>query len=551
MEKRLLVAAAISLAFLLLWERLAPRPPAPRPGAARPTASAPAPSPVEPVVPASSVAPAEGQPSAEQVAGEAEERVVVDRPLYRATFSNRGAVLSSFVLKTYNDDQGNQLEMVHQGLPGRPFHLRFDGDEPAEKAANESLYRVERTESPDAGTVVFRFAGNGRSFRKTFRFDGGHLFSAEIAESGPRAACWVEIGPGLRNLSDTERENRFTGGSGGAIYDGEKARSVTRERGAKGLSETLPRGGWIGLEDNYFLAAALPSVSAPARIRASAAEKGAELEAGLQVPGHLAMTVYCGPKKLDELTALNLHLEESIRFTAFGLNLGWIAKPLLWLMKFSYRHVVPNWGVAILIVTLLVRLALFPLTHKSYVGMKKMQKLQPRINAVKNRYKGVKMDAEQRKKMNEEMMAVYAAEGASPVGGCLPLIAQMPVFIAFYGLLERSVELRHAPFILWIHDLSAKDSTYILVILMTATMFLQQAMTPSTADPAQKRMFLIMPLFMGFVMKEMPAGLVLYMVFSNLLTIGQQVLINRLLAEEPKPTPPRGQAKKKAEARVG
>jgi YidC/Oxa1 family membrane protein insertase len=217
-----------------------------------------------------------------------------------------------------------------------------------------------------------------------------------------------------------------------------------------------------------------------------------------------------------------------------GINLGIIARGLIWLLKASHRYVA-NWGVAILAVTFLIRLLLFPLMQKSFVGMKKMQKLQPKINVIKDKYKKAKMDVEQRNKMNQEMMALYSAEGYNPMSGCLPMLLQMPILFAFYVILQRSIELRHAPFVFWIHDLSAKDPTYILLVLMIGSMFLQQLMTPSTVDAAQRKLFLMMPLFWGFFMKDMPAGLVLYWLFSNVLTIGQQALINRKYRDEPAP----------------
>jgi len=176
--------------------------------------------------------------------------------------------------------------------------------------------------------------------------------------------------------------------------------------------------------------------------------------------------------------------------------------------------------------------------------MKKMQKLQPKINAIKDKYKKAKSDAEQRNRMNKEMMALYQSEGYNPMSGCLPMLLQMPILFAFYVLLEKAIELRHAPFYFWIHDLSAKDPTYVLVIVMIISMFVQQLMTPSTADPAQKKLFLIMPLFWGFFLKDMPAGLVLYWLFSNILTIGQQMLINRMYRDEPAPA--RSKSKKPA-----
>jgi YidC/Oxa1 family membrane protein insertase len=176
--------------------------------------------------------------------------------------------------------------------------------------------------------------------------------------------------------------------------------------------------------------------------------------------------------------------------------------------------------------------------HKSYASMKKMQKLAPKMNAIRDRYKKAKTDAAQRAKMNQELMALYQAEGYNPMSGCFPVLLQLPILVAFYNVLSRAVELRHAPFVLWIHDLSAVDKSYLLLILMIVTMYIQQAMTPSTVDPMQKKIFMAMPLLWGFMLKDMPSGLVLYWLFSNVLTILQQMLINRMGRDEPPPGKP-------------
>jgi YidC/Oxa1 family membrane protein insertase len=176
---------------------------------------------------------------------------------------------------------------------------------------------------------------------------------------------------------------------------------------------------------------------------------------------------------------------------------------------------------------------LYPLQHKWIVSMKKMQKLQPKMEAIKAKYKKAKTDPEQRQKMNTETMKLYQQEGINPAGGCLPFVLQVPILWGFYGLLTHAIELRGAPFMLWIQDLSMKDPYYITPILMTVTMFIQQAITPSTADPAQKKMFMIMPLIMGWIFKEFPTGVVLYWLMQNVLTIAQQVIMNKFWKDQP------------------
>jgi YidC/Oxa1 family membrane protein insertase len=171
--------------------------------------------------------------------------------------------------------------------------------------------------------------------------------------------------------------------------------------------------------------------------------------------------------------------------------------------------------------------------------MKKMQKLAPKMKVIQEKYKKARTDAAQRARMNQEMMALYQAEGTNPMSGCLPVLLQMPILFAFYYVLANSIDLRHAPFVLWIKDLSGVDRSYILVILMVVTMFIQQKLTPSTMDPMQKRIFMMMPFLMGFFMKDAPSGLVLYWFFSNVLTIFQQLVINKIVKDD-EPEKPAG-----------
>lgn len=544
MEKRLLVAAALSIAVLLLWEAIAPKPPKPAPSPSTPAVVV-----TPPAAPSSASAPAAtalAPPPAPvvPVAAAAQASVTIERPLYRAVIDNRGALLTSFVLKRYKDDSGNPLDMVHRGdAPERPLSLDFGADAEATRAANTSLYEVERSTERGADVVRLRYAGDGRSFEKTLTFSDGYLLGVRVSARGSRLPFALTVGPGLRNLSDQERENRFTNASGAVYFDGEKARPVARQKVEAVQQGPLPKAGFVGLEDNYFLAALVPRQDtqwwiAPVR-ETQGGKKEEQVRAGAVAASDLDASLYLGPKDLDVMAALGLHLEETVSFRTMGVNLSWIAKALIWLLKASHRYVA-NWGVAILIVTFLVRLVLFPLVQKSFVGMKKMQKLQPKINVIRDKYKKAKMDVEQRNKMNQEMMALYSAEGYNPMSGCLPMLLQMPVLLSFYVILQHSIELRHAPFIFWIHDLSAKDPTYILLVLMIGSMFLQQLMTPSTVDAAQRKLFLMMPLFWGFFMKDMPAGLVLYWLFSNVLTIGQQALINRMYRDDPAPAKARG-----------
>jgi YidC/Oxa1 family membrane protein insertase len=321
---------------------------------------------------------------------------------------------------------------------------------------------------------------------------------------------------------------------------------VRPEKATAGESWTIPPKGFAGIEDNYFLEVLVPDAATTARILTFAVPAATgdkpSMDLGVGVSGERSIggSAFFGPKDVSVLESYGLGLERSVDFGWYGI----VARPLLWLLKKSHG-LVHNWGLAILVVTFLIRLALFPLTAKSYSSMKKMQKLAPKMNAIRDKYKKSKSDAAQRQKMNAEVMALYQAEGYNPMSGCLPMVLQLPILVAFYNVLSKTIELRHAPFIFWIKDLSAIDKSYVLVILMIVSMYLQQAMTPSTLDPAQKKIFMFMPVFMGFLFKDMPAGLVLYWFFSNLLTIVQQLIMNRMVKEDD-PAPPAKAARLKA-----
>lgn len=557
--KRLVIAAGLSILVLVVWSYFAPKPPQQNkaPGqVTTPTSSSPAAAPSGPITASAPSGATRTSPAALlPVTGTKEQLVVVDRPLYRAVFSNKGAVLTSFVLRNYKDDSGNPLDVVHRepGLHRLPLSLDFGQDTAATRLANGELYRVEqKTEGRDE-VVTFDFSDGTRSLEKEFRFGNGYLFSAHVTTAGIATPFLFTVGPGLRNLSAAEKGNRFTNFSGTVYFDGSSADYKERTKVKNTEEGKFPQGGYLGLEDNYFLAVFIPDQAFDWKVEPVSPDAQAKdnlLIAGPVGAGSLSTQIFLGPKDLSILTPLGLHLEETISFKDMGINWAFLAKPLIWLLKTTQRHVVSNWGWVIILVTIALRLVMFPLTQKSYKGMKRMQKLQPKIKAIQNKYKGSGRDRTTREKMNKEMMALYQAEGYNPMSGCWPMLMQAPIFFAFWVVLEKAIFLRHAPFIFWIHDLSAKDPTYLLVILMMLSMFGQTMLMPaSTGAPGQTKMIaILMPLFWGFFMKDLPAGLVLYWFVSNMFTVGQQLLINRIYKEQPAPVPARARVRK---ARTG
>jgi YidC/Oxa1 family membrane protein insertase len=359
----------------------------------------------------------------------------------------------------------------------------------------------------------------------------------------------VAVGSGLRNAG-AEEASRYSPPAAALATSGGGFERAIADKLAKPKTVPVDPKGFAGLEDNYFLDVFLPQQPATAVIRAVPLPDvdGKKTQpvptVELTASGTLSGKAYFGPKDVEVLENTQLGLEKTVDFGWYGI----LARPLLWLLKRTYGWV-GNYGVAILLVTLAIRIVLFPLMHKSYASMKKMQKLAPKMNAIRDKYKKARTDAAQRAKMNQELMTLYQAEGYNPMSGCLPILLQLPILVAFYNVLSRSIELRHAPFALWIKDLSAVDHTYVLLILMIVSMYVQQAMTPSTADPTQKKIFMAMPLLWGFFLKDMPSGLVLYWLFSNVLTILQQVLINRIVKDEEPAGKPKGAAARVAKAK--
>jgi YidC/Oxa1 family membrane protein insertase len=523
MEKRLFLAALLSLAVLLAWEWLMPKPARPPEKAvAAPSATSVAGPAATPIAEAART---ESESLPPPAAATAEETRRVENGLVRATVSNRGGVITSFLLLHHTDEKKQPLELLRQLPPPAPrtLGLEFPGRPDLTQRMAQALFVIEQEGDR---TLRLRYADDQVAVTKEVRLEAGYLFHVKVRVVGP--AFVLMAGTGLRNPTEDELSSRyFTPAAALARTAGGFAR-VRADKLEKPTAWPLDEKGFAGLEDNYFLAVLIPRGRSSAQAEPVAFKdpsgKSAPLVAtGVSGSGTLEASAYFGPKDVEVLESLNVGLEKTVDFGWFGV----LARPLLWLLKRTYTWC-GNFGVAILLVTLLIRVLLFPLLFKSYASMKKMQKLAPKMNAIRDKYKKARSDATQRQKMNEELMKLYQSEGYNPMSGCFPILLQLPILVAFYNVLSHSIELRHAPFVLWMKDLSAADHTYVLLILMIVSMYIQQAMTPSTADPAQKRIFQFMPLLWGFLFKDMPSGLVLYWLFSNILTILQQMLINRM-----------------------
>jgi YidC/Oxa1 family membrane protein insertase len=545
MEKRLILAIVLSFLVLMGYQYFFVKPNKadlnpPAPVTAPP--STPVPGTAGAVREQAKPAPAESAPAPapdpRAVAGQAEADIVIETPLYRAVWSNKGGVLKSWTLKKFKNSDKKDLEIVPALAAeiGRyPLSLGLDDAELAGRL-NSSLFvpSVPGLDLADGAKGEIRFVySDGTSVRaeKTFVFTGGSYAlttDVKVWTNGQPVTASVLWGPGISNLTAVEAKQSFSASRGSAVYTGGKVFRMN-ERKYKPGENTYNFVDWAAYEENYFVALFLLP---PQKGRAAFLRETGDV-AGGQVPAYFVYATepteaYIGPKDVDILKAYGRDAKKVIGFGIFGS----VAEILLVVVKFCHK-LVPNWGVAIILLTIIIKIIFFPLTYSSTKSMAKMADLQPKIKALRAKYKKSKTDIEQRKQMNEEMMRLYKENGVNPAGGCLPLLIQLPVFWGVFRMLVVAVEFRHAPFALWITDLSTKDPFYVTPVLMGITQFISQKMTPTSADPSQAKMMLIMPFVMTIFFINFQSGLVLYWLTTNVLQIAQQALMNKMMHRHP------------------
>lgn len=574
MEKRVFLAIFLSFLVLVLYQTyVVPPPPEPTvPGQPAATASgtmsgqraaapAPGPEPVETETPAEAAPPA----ARPLVADQAARDVIVETDAVRAVFSTQGAVLTSWQLKHYREPNGSPVELVPRQVPAglpRPFTLATQ-DEALSAVLASALFQPSETRlslGSAPGTISFVYQdASGLNARKTFHFQPeGKTYllavEASVDVAGASQPVVLSWGPALAQGFHTNGGS-LTLPRGVVFRDG----SVDRLSPNALLEEPRISGGFrfAGVEDHYFLAAIVPAetsnvqlVLEPLTLPPLPAEPDAEPNPERQfvlltaaAPGSVRLPWFLGPKDFEELKSVDLLLVYAIDFGIFRTLIVPLLDALKWI-----NGIVGNYGWAIIILTVLINLAIFPLRHKSMVSMRKMQALQPAIKGIQERYAKYKITDPERQKMNQEMMALYKQKGVNPASGCLPMLLTMPILFAFYSLLSVAIELRGAPFIGWITDLAAPDPIYVSPILMGGSMMLQQHMMPTTADPMQRKIFMLMPVVFTVMFLGFPSGLVIYWLVSNLMAIGQQLITNRIIGPPPSaPVPAKGKGGKAAD----
>jgi YidC/Oxa1 family membrane protein insertase len=541
MERRVFVAILLSFAVLYGYQALfvpAQKPAIdvvePKERSAKPLPPpAPSPTPEKPI-----------EPEPEAQTSEATEReIVVETAASQIVLSNRGGRILHWRLKDYRDATDSPVDLVPSGVPPdqpRPFALLAD-DPVLTNRLNGVLYRVTGDDGGrvDASTrekaISFEYQdAAGLHVRKEFRFDPKNYvvaFSSTVTTGGRELNPSIAWGPGLGDAGATAGGGSFFTGNyvqpPQAIYhkDGDVERVAASKVPAQPTIDGPFR--FVGIDDHYFLAAAVNPGEARVEFKPVTLPGEGETRRQLlaasyrfQKPPH-DVRFFVGPKQFDELQSVDQELVRAIWFGVFGF----LAVPLLTALKWVYAFS-GNYGLAIIILTVLINLVIFPLRHKSLVSMRKMQALQPQLKAIQDRYSGLKMTDPGRQKMQSEIMGLYKEKGVNPASGCVPMLLTLPVLFAFYSLLSQAIELRGASFGWWIKDLSARDPLYITPVLMAMTMFWQQKVTPSTADPAQQRIMMMMPLMFGVMFLAAPSGLVLYWFVGNLFAIGQQYFTN-------------------------
>ncbi|MBI3603752.1 MAG: membrane protein insertase YidC [Nitrospirae bacterium] len=465
----------------------------------------------------------------------AEQGQEVSTDLFRAVFTNRGAEIKSWELTRYSTgDHGNTkpIQLMYAGGKfAGPLAIRT-ADPAVSKQLREGLYHVERDFSTlDAahptGRLTFTYHHPETGLRVTKQFTFHHQsYMVDIAVKTEGLSGPLDIGLGT-NFGVVEWGEGFIGLIGPASWVDDKIEKDTPETEAERKGSVR----WVALQDKYFLSVLIPTGATAAVIK----KEGEKLvSAGVRfvapAPTSLSMQLYAGPKEFDTLKALNLGLEDTIDFGWFIYG-SWgivkaVAKPLFYVLRFI-NDVTHNYGITIILLTVALKLLFVPLQYKSYKSMKDMQLVQPKVVALQAKFK------DDRDRLNKELIKLYRDHKVNPVGGCLPMLLQMPVFVALFNILYMTIDLRQAPFLLWVADLSVQDPYYVLPILMGISMVVQQKIMPTTMDPTQAKIMLLLPAFMTVLFLTFPAGLVLYWLTNNVLTITQQFVTDRYIFKKP------------------
>jgi YidC/Oxa1 family membrane protein insertase len=547
MELRLLLAFLLMGAVMFLTPYFLKPPPGPQavkppetaPAAAPSTAAAPAIAPAGPAPPIGRPAPgAPAAPAAPATQQATLPPFIVDTNLFRVTFSNQGATLRSWRLKGYTGNDGKPLDLVNAAAGGEyPFSLYLPGQDALATTINWAQY--EQAPDPDGLGVTYSFSDGRVAVRKTFRFErNGYIsrVSTRVSLNGAPVAALIAWRGGFGDLTLANAAANVR-----AVYFDVPNNKLVEQRSNVAKSGPVSSQGtysFAGLADSYFAAVFLPPDNAEVHETTFTNYVPTPFRSDNQPFSGIAVSdgaenrfdLFVGPKDYDQLQRINPKLQQLIDF-------GWmaiLAKPLFLITNWFNDAFVHNFGWSIVVVTIVLNMVLFPIKLSNMKSMRKMQALKPQIDAINQKYKNIKLNDPRKAEQNQEVMELYKKNGVNPMGGCFPMLLQIPFFFAFYKVFTVSVEMRGASW-LWVHDLSQPEQLpiRILPVIMVVTQILVQKMMPQPGgDPSQQKMMMFMPLVMGYMFYFLPSGVVLYYLTSNLVGIGQQWFFNHTAAAE-------------------
>jgi YidC/Oxa1 family membrane protein insertase len=547
MERRVLVAIFLAFLVLYVWQALFVKPvPKSASGTAVATDVTAATSPINAAQPPAAAARSTEppKPSASSatalVATTSERDVRIETRDVIAVFTNRGARLKSWRLKHYPNQQRQPQELVEEqiGTQSLPFSLQTP-DDAMTTTLNEALYDV--TGAPPSSEAVtspidlkFEYRdSSGLRAAKEFHFEPSSyvvVVRATVHQGDRAISAAVSWGPAIGDIGEVSRN--MTKAEGLLFQNGKVQRLAPKDFAKQAVYDGDFR--YAGVDDNYFMTAAL--TPGPAKVSfqpvsipppPGSKEPARDLVAYAIEPnvGGTPIKFFAGPKDFDVLSTIDPDVPLAINFGMFKVIVVPLLQSLKWVNGF-----VGNYGWSIIILTVIINGIMFPLRHKSVVSMRKMQEIQPDVKAIQDRYAKLKATDPAKQKMNQELMALYKEKGVNPASGCVPMLLTMPFIFAFYSLLSTAIELRGAPFVWWIHDLSSHDPYFVTPILMGISQVWQQRLAPATGmDPAQQKMMLVMPVFFTFLFLWYPAGVALYWLVNNVFAIGQQYATNYLI----------------------
>jgi len=445
-----------------------------------------------------------------------EKIVTVETPLYIAEVSSRGAAVRKWQLRKYHDLRGLPVVLTRPGADIPPLAIGAGSGYDLSRVYFETEGGdLKLDDARPEGSLTFVYRAGEVSVRRTLTFHAD-TYRVDVSDTVQGLGTfWVTLG---ENFGITGAAG-YGSHIGPVTLMGTDRKEYKPEKVRTPLFLTPRDLKWVALEDKYFFSSLVPG-SEVLGIKVWSVEDSS-LVAYKFPAGESRYVMYAGPKVIDELRPLGYGLEHIVDFGFWSF----IARPIFWLLKFINKYI-GNYGWSIIILTIVLRIPFIPLLNKGQKSMKKMQAIQPKMAEIKEKYK------KDPQKMQKEMMELYRKYKVNPMGGCLPMLIQIPVFFALYKVLLVAIEMRQAPFMLWIKDLSAKDPYYVLPIVMGITMFIQQKMTPTSGDPKQAKIMMFMPVIFTFMFLNFSSGLVLYWLMSNVLSIIQQFFVNRKVAAE-------------------